>query len=92
MGTTHCVGYASFFATACNFNLKKHHLDGSWVGYPDIGNLYFLGANVHPYFKSPFFKDHDFAIVENKQTGEKIAVDPTVADYLWIDFVTLKGN
>ena len=35
-----------------------------------------------------FFKDHDFVTIENKETGEIFAVDPSVNDYLFIDFVT----
>lgn len=83
----HCVGYASFFATTCNYLLQKNGLDNTWKAKPRIGQLYFLGTNVHRYFDSPFFKDHDFVTIENKKTGQTLAVDPTVDDYLLIDFV-----
>jgi len=86
--TAHCVGYASFFATTCNYLLKKHNLSGDWTARPQIGQLYFLGTNIHPYFNSAFFKDHDFVTIENKSTGEIFAVDPTINDYLWIDLIT----
>lgn len=85
--TAHCVGYATFFATTCNHLLAKHNLADTWTAKPQIGQLHFLGTNIHKYLESPFFKDHDFAIVENKKTGETFAVDPTVNDYLCIDFV-----
>ncbi len=62
-----------------------------WVARSQIGQLYFLGTYVHPYFHSPFSKDHDFVIIENKTTGEIFAVDPTVSDYLFIVFITYKG-
>ena len=39
---------------------------------------------------TPFFKDHDFAIIRNKRTGERIAVDPNVYDYLIIREITLR--
>ena len=84
---SHCVGYASFFAATCNYLLHKNGLDTTWKATPRIGQLYFLGTNVHQYFSSPFFKDHDFVTVENKETGQTLAVDPTVDDYLAIDFV-----
>lgn len=84
----HCVGYAAFFATSCNYLLKKYNLADSWAAKPQIGKLYFLGINVHNYFNSRFFKDHDFVIIENKRTGEIFAVDPTINDYLYIDFIT----
>lgn len=86
--TAHCVGYAAFFSTTCNYLLQKNDLAGNWVARPQIGQLYLLGINVHPYFHSSFFKDHDFDIIENKNTGEILAVDPTINDYLHIDFVT----
>lgn len=86
--TAHCVGYASFFATTCNYLLKKYNLSEHWTATPQIGQLYFLGENMHKYFHSPFFKDHDFVIIKNKNTGEIYAVDPTVKDYLGIDFVS----
>lgn len=87
--TAHCMGYASFFATTCNYLLKTSQLADHWTAKPRIGQLYFLGINIHPYFKTPFFRDHDFVTIENKETGEIFAVDPTVNDYLSIDFVTL---
>jgi len=86
--TAHCVGYATFFATTCNHLLDKYNLADTWTAKPQVGQLYFLGTNVHQYFNTPFFKDHDFATIENKTTGQIFAVDPTVSDYLFIDFVT----
>lgn len=83
----HCVGYAAFFATTCNYLLQQNGLSGIWQAEPRIGQLYFLGTNVHQYFNSPFFKDHDFVVIRNKKTGQKLAVDPTVNDYGAIDFV-----
>ena len=59
-----------------------------WNAKPQIGQLYFLGTNIHKYFNSSFFEDHDFVTIENKSTGEILAVDPTVNDYLNIDFIT----
>ena len=79
--TAHCVGYASFFATTCNYLLKRYNLADRWTAKPQIGQLYFLGTNIHKYFNSTFFKDHDFVTIENKKTGEILAVDPTVNDY-----------
>ena len=86
--TAHCVGYASFFATTCNHLIDKHNLADTWTAKQQVGQLYFLGTNIHKYFNSSFFKDHDFVTIENKTTGEIFAVDPTVNDYLYIDFIT----
>jgi len=86
--TAHCVGYASFYATICNSLLKKYNLANKWTAKRQIGQLYFLGKNIHKYFNSSFFKDHDFVTIENNVTGEIFAVDPVVNDYLHIDFIT----
>lgn len=91
--TAHCVGYASFFATTCNYLLEKYNLSDTWTAKPQAGQLHFLGRNIHEYltkfFKNrKFIKDHDFVTIENKKTGEILAVDPTANDYLRIDFIT----
>jgi len=82
-----CIGYAAFFSTVCNQILAEHNLDAIWIARPLIGQLYFWDTNVHPYFKSAFFKDHDFAVIENKSTGEIYAVDPSLNDYTGIKYV-----
>ncbi len=86
--TAHCVGYASFFATTCNYLFTKYKIADTWTAKQQVGQLYFLGTNIHKYFNSSFFKDHDFVTIENKTTGEVFAIDPTVYDYLYIDFIT----
>lgn len=88
--TAHCVGYAAFFSTTCNYLIKKQNISDTWTAKPQIGQLYLFGSNIHKYFSSPFFEDHDFVIIENNKTGEVFAVDPTVNDYLCIDYVTYK--
>ena len=90
--TANCVGYGAFFATTCNYLLDKHNLTDTWIAKPQIGQLYFLGTNIHKYIKSSFFKDHDFVIIENKKTGKVFAVDPTINDYFCIDYVTYSNN
>ncbi len=73
--TANRIGYATFFSSICNYLLEKKNIR-DWKAVPHKGQLYFLGVNVHQYFDSPFFKDHDFAIIQNKNTGEILAVDP----------------
>ena len=90
--TAHCVGYASFFATTCNYLLKKYDLSGEWTAKPQIGQIYFSNINIHKYFNSSFLKDHDFVTIENKKTGKTFAVDPTLSDYLNIDFIKFKND
>ena len=86
----HCVGYAEFFSTTCTYYFKNNRLENTWHAQPQQGQLYLFGYNVHPWFSTPFFKDHDFVIIRNKMTGEVIAVDPTVHDYLYISTVSVR--
>ncbi|MCL1937122.1 MAG: hypothetical protein FWF52_01840 [Candidatus Azobacteroides sp.] len=90
--TANCVGYAAFFSTVCNYQLKRHNLSEEWIAQPEIGQIYVFGVNIHRYFNFLFFKDHDFVIIKNKKTKETYAVDPSIYDYLYISFVTLKNN
>ena len=71
--------------------LEKNRLSDLWVATPQIGQLYLMGKNIHPYFNSAFFKDHDFVIIENLKTGEIVAVDPSLHDYTGIQHVDLKN-
>ena len=89
--SAHCVGYAAFFVTSCNYVIDRCNLSSTWNAKSQVAHLYFIGFNLHQYFNSPFFKDHDFAIIENKITGQIIAVDPSVHDYLHIDFVAMSN-
>lgn len=86
--TAHCVGYSSFFATTCNYLLKKYNLDKDWKAKPQIAQLFIFKTNIHQFFSSSFFKDHDIVLIENQSTGETFAVDPTMNDYLYIDYIS----
>jgi hypothetical protein len=88
--TANCVGYACFFAATCNYLLSKYELNDTWTAKPQIGQLNLFGKNIHHFFRSAFFKDHDFVTIENKRNGKLFAVDPTLNDYLLIDLVTYK--
>lgn len=88
--TAHCIGYASFFVTTCNYLLMKNNLSEEWVVKLQIGQLYIFGYNIHNYFNSPFLKDHDFVTIENRITGEVIAVDPSLNDYFHIDYINFE--
>lgn len=85
-----CVGYAAFQAAVCNYLFHKFGMESQWVAQPLKGQLYFLGVNVHPYFKGPFFRDHDFVKIENTETKQQFYTDPSFYDYLHVDFVSLK--
>lgn len=86
----HCVGYAAFFATVCNQFFQLNDLSNEWAATPQKGELFLMGVSVHPYFHSPFFRDHDFVIIKNLKSGEELAVDPSLHDYTGIRYITLR--
>ncbi len=88
--TAHCVGYSYFCASVCNYIFEKQDINDVWVAKPRVGKLFLLGNNIHQYFNSSFFKDHDFVTIENKKTGEIFAIDPSLNDYLYINYVKFR--
>jgi hypothetical protein len=89
-GTAHCVGYANFFTTTCNYLILKNNLAHKWKATSHKGQLYLFDINLHNFLESPFLKDHDFVTIENKISGEVIAVDPSLNDYFHIDYINFK--
>jgi hypothetical protein len=87
---TNCIGYSCFYTIVCNYLLNKNKLSGSWVAKPYVATIHFFNINIHNYFESPFFKDHDIVIIENVKENKRIAVDPSLNDYFWINKITIK--
>lgn len=85
-----CVGYSAMFNSITNYLIRKNNLHAEIEAEHKIGQLELFGINLHNYFNSPFFKDHDFNEITSKKTGEKICIDPSVSDYLWISRVAKK--
>ena len=88
--SAHCIGYAGFFSAICNFLLIQNNLEKEWEVTHSIGEIYVLDCNIHDYFETPFFKDHDFVKISNKETNKIIAIDPTVSDYLGVQIIRVK--
>ncbi|WP_430409578.1 hypothetical protein [Kordia sp.] len=84
----HCVGYASLCNSIGNYILEKKQLTNIYEFKHVVGKIEFLGFDMHQVFKSPFFKDHDYNEIINKQTGEKQCIDASVYDYTWIKHVS----
>lgn len=85
-----CVGYAAMFNSITNYLIRKNKLQNDIKAEQKIGQLTLFGINLHQYFESPFFRDHDFNEIIDKKTGKIIAVDPSLSDYLWIKKVALR--
>jgi len=85
-----CIGYSALLAALIQTELRKNKLDKKWEVSHEVGEIYFLNKNINQYFTSKFFKDHDFVVVENKETKERIAIDAALYDYFRINKITLK--
>lgn len=85
---TNCVGYAAFFKMTCDALLRKASLENRFQVKHLRGKLTMLGFDLHRLASSSFFRDHDFNVVEDLKTGEKIHVDASTYDVLGIGYVS----
>jgi len=85
-----CVGYSAMFNSVANHLIKKNKLGDEIEAEHKVGQLELFGINLHQFFESPFFRDHDFNKITNKKTEAKFFIDPIVSDYLWIKRVAKK--
>ncbi len=90
-GTTHCIGYAALFHSIASHIITKQKMSGYYRSRHLVGEIYFLGINLHQFIDHPFFQNHDFNVLENLYTGEKIYVDPSMSDYLGIKRVSVRS-
>lgn len=85
-----CIGYGNFFQHRLEYQLKLAGIAKNYDLQQWRGKLYCLGWDIHKLFKSPFWKDHDFNIIIDKNSGRKIAIDATLFDYFRIRTVRLQ--
>jgi hypothetical protein len=84
---TNCIGYAAFFSATCQALLHQNHLEKKYAVRHLRGHLRFLGMNVHRWFGSPFFKDHDYNLIQDLETGQRYYLDASTYDLLGIGYV-----
>lgn len=87
-----CVGYSAMFQSVVQYIIRKYQLEQQWQTQHLIGKLYVCGVDIHPYFDTPFFRDHDFNLIKNLETGQTLYADPSTGDYLWIPRVEGRSN
>ncbi len=91
-GKANCIGYAAVFQRNCEARLAQAGLYGGWRVLHLRGLLYCGDFNMHRLFSSPFWKDHDICAVENRASGERLHVDPTLFEALRIRRVCGPAN
>jgi hypothetical protein len=82
-----CVGYASYFNTTCQALLNQAGLGKRYRATHLRGKITLLGFDLHQLTDSPFFQDHDYNLVEDLKTGQRVFVDASTRDVLGIGFV-----
>ncbi len=82
-----CVGYAAYFSTVCGSMIKSAGLENRYKVKHLRATISCLGLDLHQLTDSPFFKDHDYNLVENLLTGEQFFVDASTKDVLGIGYV-----
>ncbi|MFK8057272.1 MAG: hypothetical protein AB8F78_14205 [Saprospiraceae bacterium] len=85
-----CIGYAAMYNSIATYLIEQNGLEDEYKVQHKKGKLDFLGIDLHQFSDSPFFKDHDFNVIKNRETQDVIAVDATVLDYLWVGKVSLE--
>ena len=85
-----CIGYSAMFNSISNYLIRKNDLQNEIASEHKIGQLELFGINLHQFFDSSFYRDHDFNEITNKQSAEKFFIDPSVSDYLRIKRVAKK--
>ncbi len=90
IGKANCIGYSSMYNAIGNYLIRKKGLASQYKFVHVVGKISFLGMDIHGLFDSSFFKNHDFNQMIDKDKNELIAVDPSLNDYFWIDFVACK--
>jgi hypothetical protein len=89
-GKANCIGYSALFNSIAQYLIKKQKEEDKIQVKHLVGKIEFLGMDLHQISEDPFFKDHDFNMIENLETGEKIYFDPSVSDILKIRRIRYK--
>ena len=90
LNLANCVGYSAMFNSIANHLISKNDLQSELKAEHKIGQLELFGINLHQFFDTPFFKNHDFNEITHMASGTTIFIDPSVSDYLLIKRIAKK--
>jgi len=86
-GDANCIGYARLFSSIAKYIIQEEQISNQFEVKHLVGEIYFLGWDIHQLFNSAFFKDHDYVAIYDKLKNKTIYFDPSVSDYFWINSV-----
>ena len=90
-GKANCVGYSVVFNAILNYLLDKTKTETilDFTTEHVVGQISVNGININELFTDPFFKDHDFIIIDYLKSNERIGVDPSLYEYFGIKRVVI---
>ncbi len=86
-GPANCIGYNALCAALLKGQLEKAGLGDRYVVEAVIGKLYLGDQDLHAFFTSPFWKDHDVVRVRATGSNEVWLLDPALYDVTGIGLV-----
>lgn len=89
-GKANCVGYSAMYGAVADYLITKHDLSDQIEVKHMVGKMDFLGLDLHQFFTSSFYKNHDYNIIENKTTGTIFLIDSSLNDYLYLGGKSIK--
>lgn len=87
-GKANCIGYSAMFNAIVTYLIQEQGDSQKYKTRHLFGKLKLLNVDLHSIVNHPFLRDHDYNEIIVVATGEKIYVDPSVSDYLYIHQVS----
>jgi hypothetical protein len=91
-GPANCIGYAALCAALLKGQLEAAGLGERYVVEAVIGKLYMGDQDLHAFFTTPFWKDHDVVRITDRTSSEVIVLDPALYDHLEIGRVSISSK
>lgn len=90
-GNAHCVGFASYHTSVLSYAIQRMNSDSYSIEHVR-GSIHLFGLDLTDLTDSPFFQDHDFIRIRNKNLDKEYFCDPSLYELLRIDRVKLKNG
>lgn len=83
-GPANCIGYTALCGSVLKGQLEAAGLGERYTVEAVLSKLYLGDIDLHTYFTSPFWKDHDVVRIVDRSDGRVILLDPTLYDAIGI--------
>jgi len=79
-----CVGYSALYNSVIKQLIVMQGHSSKYEAKHLVAKIHFFGYDIHKLIDRPFFKDHDYNLIIEKETGKRVYVDPSLNDYFGI--------